>query len=424
MAKTGMWIEDGRWRQWESFSCPAVDPVHIHFYRALPYLLLFPELDKNLLRGYASIQRSDGFIQEDLGNAGRPMDNSAARGMGDCTTTFVLDVYGLYLWTGDRKYLDELWPHVKKAAQWQIERSRRFGLPDHLNNTYDWWHFENMDLGCYNAVLHLAAMKAAAQLAAVEGDKSFSQACRANLTTASKKLDELLWTGKYYRAWWMQSGGYPDALHADSLYGQLWASILGLGWLVDADKARSHLAAEMEYNASPFGLKVMQHRGKDAIDELVWEAGSLDWTALNLYQGADVHASLAEAKKVVDKWRIGLADFWDWRDLSRSDDGQPWCNSHYARQVILWSIPLALSGQRYSAPEKRLSFDPGKRRPDRLPWFTPAANGVLERVRGGDYRLAVYSGKLVLKELSIAGARSAKDIELEAGQTLDVQTGR
>ena len=37
MAKTGMWFADGRWRQWESFSCPGVDPIHIHFYRALPY---------------------------------------------------------------------------------------------------------------------------------------------------------------------------------------------------------------------------------------------------------------------------------------------------------------------------------------------------------------------------------------------------
>jgi hypothetical protein len=196
--------------------------------------------------------------------------------------------------------------------------------------------------------------------------------------------------------------------------------VLGLGWLVDPDKARSHLAAEMKYNASPFGLKVMQRRGHEMIDDLVWQAGSLDWAALNLYLGGDPAASLAEAGKVVNTWREHLRDPWDWRDLTRSDNGQPWCNSHYARQLILWSIPLALSGQQYSSPQKRLSFNPVKGAPARLPWFTPQANGVLEILGEGRYRLTTLSGALRLDELRIGGGAPLKAVSLTPRKPLDL----
>ncbi len=427
MAKTGMWLEDGRWRQYESFSCPAVDPVHVHFYRSLPYVLFFPELQQSELRGYASIQKADGFINEDLGRAGRRMDVSQARTMGDCTSSFILGVYEQYLWIGDRQYLNELWPAAKKAAQWQINRSQRFGLPEHLDNTYDWWAFGDKDVVGYNAVLHLAAVQAAAKLADVEGDADFARACREAFATGQKKLDQLLWTGSHYRSWWMEQGGQTDALHVDTLYGQLWASLLGLGWVVEPDKARLHLHTEMRFNQSPFGLKVMGRRGRDskpATDDLIWQAGSFDWATLNLLLGGDVKASLAAAKEVIDNWREHLRDQWDWTDTSFSNDGQPSCNSHYARQLIFWSIPLALSGQQYSAPEKKLSFSP---RPDaaaRLPWLIPGANGLLERLADDKYRMTVLSGNVALDELRVADARPVGNVVLQAGRSVDFQPGK
>ena len=433
MAKTGMWVEDGRWRQWESFSCPAIDPVHIHFYRSLPYALFFPELQRNEFRGYAACQQGDGFIFEDLGNwdnlpaffngnGGKRLDQAGGRMMGDCTSAFVLGVYNQYLWSGDRKGLDEFWPAAKKAARWQIQRSLKFGLPERLDNTYDWWDFSNKDIVSYNAVMHLAALRAAAVMAQVEGDAALAQACADSFATGRKKLDELLWTGEYYRAWWMEKGGQPDALHADTLYGELWASVLGLGPLVDATKARSHLAAEMKYNNSRYGLKVMQRRGNEVIDQLVWEAGTLDWATLNIYLGGKVDASLSAAGNMVNVWREHLRDEWDWRDLTRSEDGQPWCNSHYARQLLLWALPLALSGQQYSAAEQTLSFEPKVGAPAKLPWFIPQANGVLESLGHGKHRLTVLSGKLELKELRVAGSAPCKDVALMPGKTLEITT--
>lgn len=46
MFKTSLWTEDGRFRQWESFACPDIDAIHIHFARALPYELFFQSSNK------------------------------------------------------------------------------------------------------------------------------------------------------------------------------------------------------------------------------------------------------------------------------------------------------------------------------------------------------------------------------------------
>lgn len=40
--RTGFWVADGRWRQWETFDCNDIDSIHNDFQRELPYILFFP----------------------------------------------------------------------------------------------------------------------------------------------------------------------------------------------------------------------------------------------------------------------------------------------------------------------------------------------------------------------------------------------
>lgn len=40
--RSGMWMENGRWRQWEAFDCANMDPVHVDFHRIIPYVIMFP----------------------------------------------------------------------------------------------------------------------------------------------------------------------------------------------------------------------------------------------------------------------------------------------------------------------------------------------------------------------------------------------
>jgi uncharacterized protein (DUF608 family) len=430
--------------QWESFSCSGLNPLHIDFYRVLPYALLFPDLHKQMLVEHAQSQDEDGFIPEQLttgcfaveSDLGKP----GGRKMGDSATGFLLWAWQIYCWAGDKQYLDSIWSNLKKAADWQIRRSETYGLPHNLENTYDWWEFGKKDLVSYNAFLHLAALLAAEKLAQVEGESDLAQRYHKIFELGQRSLIDHFWTGNYFRSWWLDGKPYPDALHADTLYGQLWAFILDLGLTADERKLQAHLMSESRLNASPFGLKVIRRADpehpelEDAIppdafaepharDNLIWEAGSLDWCSINLYMGGSVKESLDEAKKIVQNWSERLRDQWDYTDLTTAWDGYPWCNSHYGRQVILWSIPLALSGQHYSAPEARLSFDPRVAAPAKLPFFTPIALGSIELFREGDCRLAVDCGVLKLRELRVGNATVKQSILLRAGESVNLKPG-
>jgi len=442
MYKTGMRLADGRWRQWESFSCAGLDPVHIDFYRILPYTFFFLDLQKQLLTTHARFQQDDGFIHEQLTSgcftADSQLDEAGGREMGDSATGFILEAWQIYSWTGDKDFLNSIWPNVKKAAAWQIHRSEAYGLPQKLENTYDGWQFAEKNLVSYNAFLHLSAMLAAEKLATVENDSVLAQTYRAAFQTGQESLYAHLWTGEYFRSWWLDGKKYPDALHADTLYGQLWAFILDLGLLTDVAKINSHLDSEERLNGSPFGLKVMRganpsHPELESVvpaagfsepsppDNMIWQAGSLDWASLNLYMGAGADRSLHEAEKIIRNWRDRMRDQWDYTDTTAAWNGYLWCNSHYARQVILWSIPLALSGQHYYAPESRLTFDPKVAAPAKLPFFTPQAAGVLELLGQGRYRLSVASGSLSIKALRVDRAVLKNPVILQPGDSVIVE---
>lgn len=445
MYKTGMRFRDGRWRQWEAFSCADVDPGHIDFYEVLPYMFFYPELRKQILSRFATVQHPDGFIPEVLGTGGvpdsvksgaGPLDQPGGREMGDSATVFVLGVWQYYLWTGDRAFLDSLWPHVKSAARWQIERSAAFGLPEYLQTTYDLFQFDKKTLVSYNAFLHLASMLAAEKVAKIENDSASAREFHAAFEIGQRTLDKNLWTGKYFRAWWSEGKTPPDALLADTLYGQLWASALNLGVLTNKTRLMSHLRSEAELNANPFGLRIMSGNAHDAHmentsapwtagepmpnDNLIWPAGSIDWGSLEIYMGASVSQALAEVNKVISNQRLKLHDQWDYTDLNNNWDGGPWGNSHYTRQLILWMLPLAISGQQWDATAERLTFQPANSAPSRLPFFVPLAIGVLDSVSPGKWRITLTSGRLALREVGIASEKWTGDRTLGVGDSLEL----
>lgn len=442
--KTSLWTEDGRFRQYESFSCWDIEAIHIHFARALPYELFFPELKENLFELFAKLQREDGYIHEQYPDrSGKHFDQAGGRNNGDSCTLFILGVYMSYHWRNAPEFTDAMWPHVKQAAQWQIQRAKEYGLPNNLVSTYDLSGFESKNLVSYNGFLHLAAMQAAAALADAKGDKAFADECRQSFDTGQEVLMKNLWNGEHFRCWWNKEGPLENKLHVDSLYGQLWGYLLGLDDIVPRDALLSHLQAEVRYADSPYGLQVILDPAKKrpgppdvsdflntgSVDDLgkynhknlnqtVWQVGSINWTTMNLFLGNEVDDSLSQAKKLINHWRLTLNDQWDYRDLSALWDGHPYCNSHYGRQLMFWAIPMALSGQEYSAVERRLSFAPRTAAPYRLPFYTPQANGVLVAGADGEMQLEVFAGTLDLKSLTVFGKLMAQDISLKSGGSI------
>ena len=92
--------------------------------------------------------------------------------------------------------------------------------------------------------------------------------------------------------------------------------------------------------------------------------------------------ALNRAKKSLDHWRSTLNDQWNIHGLIASNgyglDGLPWATSHYSFHLVLWHIPLALSGQQYTARNASLTFWPKYSFPFNLPFFTPKAWGTIQ----------------------------------------------
>lgn len=124
--------------------------------------------------------------------------------------------------------------------------------------------------------------------------------------------------------------------------------------------------------------------------------------------GLDPKKAMSQVIKSLNNYRSNLHDQWNFHGITSSNhygqDGLPWATSHYTLHLVLWHLPLALSGQQYYAPEGRMTFDPKYSPPYRLPFYTPSCIGSIEAKETSEkknnkdsseilYKLTVFSGK-------------------------------
>lgn len=335
------------------------------------------------------------------------------------------------------------------------------GLPFRKVSTYDIVALDKYDHDAYNSFVYLLALRAAQEMGTIKNDTKFTSSIHRAFNQAQKRIDVELWdeNKQYYHAWWDMEYGSPEWIMSDSLYGQVWAYSLGLGDLVPRSKLKEHLLSEVERNDSPFGLKVLNTGETEITQEdtsiilshhvpgckslenitkhnSVWMGADADWSSLMLHLDTDPIIALNRAKKSLDHWRSTLNDQWNIHGLISSSgyglDGLPWATSHYSFHMVLWHIPLAVSGQQYFAPNASLTFWPKFPIPFSLPFFTPRASGIIEGayVKGNDreeedseeeemFTFTIKSGEITLKELSILGSRYGEgEISIKQGETV------
>ena len=273
--RSAWWEEDGKWRQWEAYDCVNVDSVHNDGERHIPYISVFPNSTRNKLMAWGKTQLENGMIPEQLAcgctsKIDPGLDKGCGRIMSDVSSMYITYVLELYKWQNDtatlheviltsssphphrpHPFLPQLWPIVKKAAQWQMNVSAADGTPEHLCNTYDILGPTKHLHVSYNTVFHLLSMKAAAALATVMGDAEFATTCTAAFTRGRTAFNSQQWQENGTASHYSFSVESPVSLMADSLYAQLLADSVGLGSLIDEKKMKSHLATEALWNDSP-----------------------------------------------------------------------------------------------------------------------------------------------------------------------------
>jgi uncharacterized protein (DUF608 family) len=211
-----------------------------------PYTsVFFPALDASELDAFRRLADARGAIPHGNGNCdlalgstdvpyGWPMFVKGwlpAKEWTDLTLSLVLQAAKLYRITGARPLLERFWPALVRGMEYLDGLAAR-GVPEG-GTTYDVWDFPGVF--AYTATLHLAALRAMADLAAeVEPGRMGLYVERA--VACARRLDEL-WDARGF----FRTTVAHDTIFTAALAGDWAARYAGLAPVVDVDRAASHL---------------------------------------------------------------------------------------------------------------------------------------------------------------------------------------
>jgi len=357
----------------------------------------------------------------------------------------IMKVYREWQISGDKDWLYEMYPLAKKSMDFCIN----YWDPDHQgvlvephHNTYDieFWGPDGMCSSFYLGAL--CAMAALAQAADHPEQAAFYQELAEK---GARYLDENLFNGEYYQQNVMLKGlrasptdealaqvrennpeeyallmsegpkyQYGSGCITDGVFGAWLAELCGVTSVQNAGRIRSNLKAIFEYNfrASLWECANPQRPGYAIGDEpglllCSWPRGGKPtlpfvysdevWTGIE-YQAAShmIASGLVDEGLTVVK---ALRSRYD--GLARNPWNEYECGNYYARAMASYALLYALSGVRYSAPEKTLYLAPRLDvRPFEVFFSTASGWGVLS-LQDRQVVIRLSGGSLEIERLSV-----------------------
>ena len=371
------------------------ESLDVRLYGSFALLMLFPDLDKAILRAFAraiptedSRTRTIGYyfvMGSDSPEALRKAKDATPHDLGapneqvweqtnytsyqDCNlwkdlgSDFVLQVYRDFLLTGgtDIAFLAECWTAVTAAlAYLKAFDFDNDGIPENSgapDQTFDDWRLQGISAYCGG--LWIAALEAAIAIGEVlkganpenaAAYSPFMEQYRSWLTQARSVYHTTLWNGQYYQ---LDSGSGSEVVMADQLCGQFYARLLGLPDVVPIDCAR--LALQTVYESC--FLKFQD--GKLGAANGVLPDGSPSnpkdthplevWTGINF----GLAAFLVQMDMPEEAFRLTQAvvqQVYDhglqFRTPEAITAAQTFRASHYLRAMAIWGIYGVMTGFR------------------------------------------------------------------------------
>ncbi len=329
----------------------------------------------------------------------------------------VLKTYREVRHGADRAWFDAMWPAVKKLMEHVFRDYDTEGdgvIRGEQPNTYD---ISIYGPNTFIGTLYLAALRAAEEMAKLQGEDDLAQQYRARFELSRTNYDKLCWTGEYY-AQIIDLAEYTEqqfgtGCHMDQLLGQWWANALDLGYVLPEDHVRTTVHNLFRFNrretfrvedqrprvymdARDRGMYICTwpHGGKPDVptqySDEVWSGLEYPVAALLLHEGE------AEAALTM------LADIRDRHDGSRRS---PWneveCGDHYVRPMASWSLLEEAAGYQYDAVQESLTFAPRLSADNFRSFFITGSGWGAFAQEGGQAYLALDYGSLTLRELCL-----------------------
>lgn len=278
--------------------------------------------------------------------------------------------------SGDDTRLKELWPAAKRAlayawVQWDRDQD---GLVDgDQHNTYD-INFQGGNP--LTQFFYLAALRACEEIARYVGETENAVKYRRLFDNGSRLTQEKLWNGEFFVQTFdclgPEAPKYQHGLGclSDQVFGQLAASLAGLGDLVDPKLVTSALNAIYKHNfLDPLGEHENLQRVYAVADEpglilCTWPNGGRPhfpfpysdevWTGIE-YQVASHMALNGMADEAIQIVK-GVRKRYD--GTRRNPYNEFECGSHYARAMASYGVFLALTGTSYDGRSRTLRVAP------------------------------------------------------------------
>ncbi|MEH2171675.1 GH116 family glycosyl hydrolase [Nostoc sp.] len=264
------------------------ESLDVRLYGSFALLMLFPELEKSVIRAFAraipqgddtpriigyymtikaegpiAVRKVAGATPHDLGAPNEHVwQKTNYTSYQDCNlwkdlgSDFVLQVYRDFLLTGadDVEFLADCWNAIVQT----LDYLKTFdldgdGIPENSgapDQTFDDWRLQGVSAYCGG--LWLAALEAAIAISDIlltyqTGDTTELAAQKSTYETWLQQslpiYQEKLWNGEYYR---LDSKSGSDVVMADQLCGQFYARLLDLPDIVPSDRALSALKTVYE----------------------------------------------------------------------------------------------------------------------------------------------------------------------------------
>ena len=373
-------IENGTFLGWEGCfdqkgCCPG-SCTHVWNY-AQTLAFLFPELEQSMRMVEFNLETDEegemAFrTTKVFGNDKLPKWDMLPAADGQMGT--IIRLYRDWKISGNDELLNKVWEKASRALDFAFDywdQDGDFVLDSQQHNTYD---IEFYGPNSLTNSMFFAALKAGIEMAKHLGDQEHVEKYKEALDKGSKKMDELLWGGKYYiqqiddvNKYRYQ---YGKGCLSDQLLGQFLSHVAGLGYILPEEHVKEAVNSIFKYN---FRTSFKEHENVERTYALNDEKGLLlcSWPeggrpklpfvySDEVWTGIEYQvASHLIYEGYVDE---GLTIVKSVRERHDGYRRNPWneveCGHHYARSMASWGLLLALSGFKYDMLKGTISFKP------------------------------------------------------------------
>jgi uncharacterized protein (DUF608 family) len=340
-------------------TCAIVGCTASNYYGDLPIAYFFPELERQILRGYVAYMRPDGAIPflYPPNDFTKPAFEWQIGLNGAC---FADLVHRLWMRTGDDDVLREFYPAVKMNTEFTVNLAKgEHGLISfHREGPgQEWWeHTPVYGMVTHLAGVRLAQLRFAHDMAKRRGDDDFEEKCEGWIRLAQELMESHLWNNKtqsyafyVYPAKNMRS----DDIMSSQLDGQWMVDLHGLPPVFREDRITSALRTIEQTCMVDMGVAGFAQPGKgpDLSRYGTFPPEVLIVAMTYMYQ-AQPELGLEIARRSVDNIIRVQGLGWDMPNLIRCDTGARTYGADYYQNMVLWGLPAAMADNDLADPCK------------------------------------------------------------------------